>query len=181
MGALFPVRFKPRPDTIAKDFRWGPIRPANGDLLRGWLYFDPVFCLEVGQTRICGVRGFVGNPKAYGGAFQRGDRIVVCHFFSRNPKEAFRLLVESGKILPMLRDAGYKGIYGDTTNGQLLRVFMRHSGYVIEPPAYKNVLTRIAVALLALWNLVPERYLDIGYGIPLNFLGRKFQRLIIRL
>lgn len=181
MGALFPFRFSPRSATNRKEFVYGPLRPAHREYLRGWLYFDPVFSIDHGQTRVVGVRAFVGNPKAYGGAFKRGDRIVAVHFFSRNPKEAFRLLVDAGKLLPMLRDAGYRGIYGDTTNAQLPRVFMRHAGFVIDPPAYKNVLTRIAVLLLALWNVVPERFLAIGYGIPLSLLGGKFQRLVIRL
>lgn len=181
MGALFPIRFAPRPKEDRKEFRYGPIRPAHGEYLRGWSYIDPVFSIDYGQARVVGVRACVGNPRVYGGAFKRGERILAIHFFARSPRDAFRLLVESVKILPKLRDAGYSGLYGDTTNAQLPKVIVRYAGFVVDPPAYKNVLTRIAVMLLALWNVVPEKYLDIGYGIPLDLLGGKFKRLVIRL
>lgn len=181
MGALLPIRFRTQPSAGRKEFVYGPIRPAQGEYLRGWSYIDPVFSIDFGLSRVVGVRAFVGNPKVYGGVFKRGDRILAVHFFARSPRDAFRLLVESVKILPRLKEAGYVGLYGDTTNAQLPKVIVRHAGFVIEPPAYKNVLTRIAVMLLAFWNVVPERFLAIGYGIPLSFLGGKFQRLVIRL
>lgn len=181
MGALFPIRFKPQPARGRKEFIYGPIRAARGEYHRGWLYIDPVFSIDYGLSRVVGVRAFAGNPKVYNGVFKRGDRILAIHFFARSPRDAFRLLVESVKILPRLKEAGYAGLYGDTTNAQLPKVIVRHAGFVIDPPAYKNVLTRIAVMLLAMWNVVPERFLTIGYGIPLSLLGGKFQRLVIRL
>ncbi len=180
MGALIPIRFSPRPVEERKKFRYSPIRPAHGEYLRGWSYIDPVCSIDYGKARVVGVRAFVGNPKVYGGAFKRGERILALHFFARSPRDAFRLMVESVKMIPELRDAGYMGVYGDTTNAQLPKVVVRFAGFIVDPPAYKNVLTRIAVMLLALWNIVPEKYLDIGYGIPLDLLGGKFQRLVIR-
>lgn len=74
----------------------------------------------------------VRRPGKYRGIFRSGEAVLNVHFNAPTPRETAYLLREALRDVPLMKECGYKGIVGTTSNQSLIR-FAQKLGATVFP------------------------------------------------
>jgi hypothetical protein len=102
---------------------------------------------------------FVTKPEKFKGVFAKGDKVLEVAFHAENPKSAYLVLNEFRKKFGQLKERGYAGFYGDTSNTVLLTQAKKIGAEVIEAPLLERGASKTAYAIDTLISDYPKKYL----------------------
>lgn len=81
--------------------------------------------LRINSSRIKAFVAIVKRPQEFGGVFQSGEKVLRVHVDSTNRRELLTILRKYSEERHMLKENGFAGMYGDTSNPQIINAFTK--------------------------------------------------------
>ncbi len=160
MRTLFPLR-KTKHARPPSEKRFFPDR-VSGE----------VFMIRHGDSFIEGFFVSVKKPKAFGGEFRAGEKVLKIGIHSMNPQEFKAVLAETRLLVESLKKAGFAGFYGDSYFPHIIerarRIFT--NARVIRPPLRSVIIEKVS----ALTTPVFEGYPAKGIRSPVQRIVCRF-------
>ena len=128
------------------------------------------FCLFYGKVKFAGEERAVAMPSEFGNHFEKGSKVFEFHISKGNPNEFVEaLLFFRREHAAKLRELGFSGIYGDTTNSALVNFFKRNlAAFEVEPPES------------AVQELQANLRDEVARGLPEKYLNTPVRRIILK-
>ena len=115
--------------------------------------------IEKGESSLSLGPELVTKPGNFAGAFKAGDRVMELVFQSTNTRQTIAILRNLKKMFLELKQKGYAGIYGDTSNTALINQAEKIGATVISAPLSGKIVSKTAYAVNMLRLKYPKKYL----------------------
>lgn len=120
-----------------------------------------ILVLRVNSSRIKAFVTIVKRPLEFGGVFQKGEKVLRVHVDTTKPRELLVILRRYGMETRMLKGNGFAGMYGDTSNPQIIKAFTNlFDAKQVTPPPQAIIDARRYYAEKVRLRNYPPGYLD---------------------